>query len=429
VNLLGRATLEISLSDAVALRRFLRASFYGTLAFAFVASWSSLVISLIVLALLALASLVIRGSYHRPNRLRVIATLLLLSWTVSTGALLISGCRMIRPDNGHDLFDGLWALLSGGVFTWIYVKFAVPALRPIMLSQPTRIMQLAYSRSLKQWEYFRYILAHADQTSGDVLLEVAICVSAIGVTFTVVFLHAVLIPGLLLMRFLTLKLIKRLSHRVRLSESFPDLGGEYCVFLRSFTDDPLRFAEDDVFTVFRAFFGAFTLPRAQYLEEALIRTMWTVRPVIAVGMSDEDCAPMSAIRVLPPEQQWRAKVRELLASATSVFLLAGFSDGVKWEFQTLNDDRHLKKTAVLFPPEPGPDRERRWKALSGVSESGTMLSIPQTVALVYLDNETVLYLTANSNLQVTYELALRLLCLPAKLLSTIARPDSPVRTY
>lgn len=147
--------------------------------------------------------------------------------------------------------------------------------------------------------------------------------------------------------------LRRTGRRMKAPSGLDVLPGAgarpFVLYLRSFGDDELL---DPT-----ARFGRLVTPR---YEETICRGLATAGEVVAVGRPGERLPELGAARLYADDADWRDVVTALMREAALVFLVAGSSEGIRWELETVLGLRDRPPVVVFFPfLRSDPDGKRR----------------------------------------------------------------------
>src|SRR5262245_40378058 len=149
------------------------------------------------------------------------------------------------------------------------------------------------------------------------------------------------------------------------------------LLLRAFADDNMTYLETER-TVLGRLFGArsglgwligpggFTT-----FEEFISCVLVDCGPVIAIGRPGETVPPLGAARFWVSNQDWRARVEELLEECQLVVMILGRTsgdDGLAWEIERLFAINRPEKFVLVIPPLRPRELTKRWetyRVLSG----------------------------------------------------------------
>lgn len=100
------------------------------------------------------------------------------------------------------------------------------------------------------------------------------------------------------------------------------------------------------------------------LEESLTEGLWRLGPVVAIGMPGETTPPIGAAREYVSNDQWQARVHELMSKARAIVVVAGLTPGIKWELARLRTSGFGRKTVLIIPGggDQLAESEQRWLA-------------------------------------------------------------------
>jgi hypothetical protein len=98
-------------------------------------------------------------------------------------------------------------------------------------------------------------------------------------------------------------------------------------------------------------------------EQRLARTLRKVGPFVAIGDPSERLPQLGAARVYSTNEDWQAKVDELMARAGVVLLHAGKSEGITWEVRhvvVMNDSDRVILSLPVQAKRNRPSRQERY---------------------------------------------------------------------
>lgn len=155
-------------------------------------------------------------------------------------------------------------------------------------------------------------------------------------------------PGLALARWMILK-GKRLAAR-RAEDVLAEDKRPPVLYLRSFRDED---ADKGLSGVLRSGAATDAKPLADSViawgtreQEALAVLLRQVGPYVAVGKPGEPIPEVGAARMYLPDDQWQARVGQLIDEASLVVVRAGATEGLRWEVGQLV--RRARPTSLLF---------------------------------------------------------------------------------
>jgi hypothetical protein len=155
------------------------------------------------------------------------------------------------------------------------------------------------------------------------------------------------------------------------------------LYLRSFADDDVRLPT--VLSPRRPFIEMFSLRTADPFEESLAWELGSYGPVVAVGRPGAALDSLGAAREYLPDATWQTGVRERMAMARAIVVVAGDTPGLEWEIAAIADGGHLAKTIFVVPPVAEADAWQRWTA--------TCASLPDPVRVSFGGVDPVAALT------------------------------------
>jgi hypothetical protein len=169
----------------------------------------------------------------------------------------------------------------------------------------------------------------------------------------VIGLIASAVIGFLAMRWLSARLLDR-AEAMALPHAKDALWSDRrrpVLFLRSFKDDASVTSATGA--------GEPADPeQIERLEDVLAGVAGSYGPLIAVG--EPGVLPRSgAARAYYAGDDWREAVKTWMDQALFIVMIAGFTEGVRWELDTAIERGHAEKLVLIFPPN---DRnfEARW---------------------------------------------------------------------
>ncbi|MEH6622342.1 MULTISPECIES: hypothetical protein [Dietzia] len=122
---------------------------------------------------------------------------------------------------------------------------------------------------------------------------------------------------------------------------------EEILLLRAFDDDHKR-----VQTTYadRGAIGILTGGSRMRFEELIAAIVQTEGNFVAIGRPDERLPPLGAARTYWDDDEWQLAVEHTAASAKLIVLVAGTTEGLRWEIQKLKEWGFLEKCLFLVPP-------------------------------------------------------------------------------
>ena len=155
------------------------------------------------------------------------------------------------------------------------------------------------------------------------------------------------------------------------------------VFLRAFYDDSIHFAQDKfdwasifrnqketlkleefIQSLWRSFRDRVYTKRKTEMKEPGIRVekmrfenvihkqLRQLGPVIAIGRPGERLPYLAAARKHFADDEWKDAILTWLERARTIVIVAGYSEGIKWEIEQITLKGYTKKVLVLLPPKP-----------------------------------------------------------------------------
>jgi hypothetical protein len=135
-------------------------------------------------------------------------------------------------------------------------------------------------------------------------------------------------------------------------------------------------------------------------------------PVVATGESSERLAPLGAARDYLASDTWREAVGRWMMEARMVIVIAGASEGVRWELARLDALALWRKTMLVFPPVDLDQLRSRWESVRervpGLQpeHSRPDLALGRAVAVTFPSRDAVAVNAAWRD-EWSYEVALR----------------------
>ena len=85
-------------------------------------------------------------------------------------------------------------------------------------------------------------------------------------------------------------------------------------------------------------------------EEIIALSAWRFGPVIGIGRPRERLPKLGASKEYIADEHWKNVVREKIIDAGSIVVIAGNTDGLKWELNEILNQKALSKTILIIPP-------------------------------------------------------------------------------
>lgn len=85
------------------------------------------------------------------------------------------------------------------------------------------------------------------------------------------------------------------------------------------------------------------------VEECIVDDLKQLGSVVAIGRPGEPLPELGASRLYARDEEWQARVLEMLHRANAVVLVAGESQGVKWELREVLSSVSLDRVALYLP--------------------------------------------------------------------------------
>jgi hypothetical protein len=156
------------------------------------------------------------------------------------------------------------------------------------------------------------------------------------------------------------------------------------------------------------------------LEEVLAKAVGVLGPFVAIGQPDEPLPELGAARAYFDNDTWQDAVVRWIDMAQLIIQIAGPTQWVRWELDTILARGAWSKLLLLLPPGDADDRAARWSsigdALSGSPWSAAFarLDAGTVVALRLLDGGRLRVITDGKYQPVDYLLAYRILLAPER---------------
>jgi hypothetical protein len=153
------------------------------------------------------------------------------------------------------------------------------------------------------------------------------------------------------------------------------------LLLRSFRDDNQLIDSSNTHWL--------TFSRLHTLEEHLTDDLWKWGPVVAIGRPGESLPPSGAAREYVEHDHWQNRVDTLLAEALLVVMVAGQTEGLRWEFRRMMDSCRDRLMLVLPNDDPA-NWQNMWHALDGTELQATLPTrLPRTARVIIWQEEKV----------------------------------------
>jgi hypothetical protein len=156
------------------------------------------------------------------------------------------------------------------------------------------------------------------------------------------------------------------------------------------------------------------------LEELLAREVRALGPFVAIGQPDEPLPELGAARAYFDNDTWQDAVVRWVDMAQVIIQIAGPTQWVRWELDTILARGAWSKLLLLLPPGDTDDRAARWSSIGGAlngtpwSAAFAMLDATTVVALRLLDGGRLGVITDGKYQPVDYMLAFRILLAPER---------------
>lgn len=135
-----------------------------------------------------------------------------------------------------------------------------------------------------------------------------------------------------------------------------DSSPEDTLFLRSFNDDAMRFRAMDPHV---GMMGALRGSTARF-EELVAAFTARNSNLIAIGKPGESLPRLGATRTYVSNDEWQDAVEQTARRVDSIVLIAGTTDGLRWELSHLRAWGLAHKMTILLPPT---DESQAWNRL------------------------------------------------------------------
>ncbi len=101
-------------------------------------------------------------------------------------------------------------------------------------------------------------------------------------------------------------------------------------------------------------------------EELVTDHLWRYGPVVAIGdpRARDKLVPLGAARHFEPDDAWQEKATDLMRQSRIIVAVAGRSEGLIWELNTILRVGLQSKLVLLLPPVKEQDLAARWEAMA-----------------------------------------------------------------
>jgi hypothetical protein len=145
-------------------------------------------------------------------------------------------------------------------------------------------------------------------------------------------------------------------------------------------------------------------------EEVVTDHLWGYGPVLAIGdpRTKSKPLPLGAARDYVDDSTWEQKVIELMRDAAMVVVVAGGTQGLAWEIDTIVEHGLLGKLVLLLPPVGVQELQARLQALTSHTNSNvlpTEIDFVRSRAVIFPKGRAAL-IAANASNDWTYEAVL-----------------------
>ena len=178
------------------------------------------------------------------------------------------------------------------------------------------------------------------------------------------------------------------------------------LYLRSFRDD------SRIKLRARATNGRILLERLVKIpfEEVVTDHLWGYGPVLAIGnpQTKHGLAPLGAARDYVNDSSWQQKATELMREAAMIVVIAGGTEGLAWEVDTIAELGLAPKLVLLLPPVGVRELEARWRSFASHATSAIVslqIDFARARALIFPKGSAALVLGDKGN-DWTYEAVL-----------------------
>jgi TPR repeat protein len=190
----------------------------------------------------------------------------------------------------------------------------------------------------------------------------------------------------------------------------------FTLYLRSFGDDDIEVLRDSLF--FRIWMTDpwFDVFRKVRFEQVITAAVWPFGKCIALDRPGETLPQLGALRIGPSTEDWQLRIRNLISRSTGVLMSVGFTSGLKWEFQRLEESGDLDKVSLVLLQDSIQSSLSTWRDF--VAHSPLLLSCPDEVLARSLavrfrpDDHKPVFLIAERASVAAYDLALNACWLP-----------------
>jgi hypothetical protein len=154
------------------------------------------------------------------------------------------------------------------------------------------------------------------------------------------------------------------------------------IFLRSFGDDKVRLWG-------RGWYGKF---RRRTFDEAVMGFAQRVGPFVAVANPRTKLPRLGAAQSHLPDSTWQEAIARWVAMAQMIVMVAGRTEGIRWELDHIFTNEGHTKLVILFPPalRKKPAAARQWlnEHFSNTRYAADLAAIDskRTIAIAFLDN-------------------------------------------
>jgi hypothetical protein len=132
------------------------------------------------------------------------------------------------------------------------------------------------------------------------------------------------------------------------------------LLLRSFADERMSVAEAPTSTLSSTLTWSQMSSLAR-MEESIADQLRPFGPLIAIGKPGEALPQLGASRNYYSDAEWQAAALGLMREALLIVVIAGVSQGLRWELEAIARAGHQSKLLVLMPE---PHRRRRWDVIT-----------------------------------------------------------------
>lgn len=179
------------------------------------------------------------------------------------------------------------------------------------------------------------------------------------------------------------------------------------LFLRSFEDDQLTFKRS-TWNILGKWLSLWSFRKNT--DETMIDEVAQFGPVVALGSPTDSHAPYGASRYYASHDEWKDVITKTAREALTIVLVAGKTQGVKWEYKLLKDNGLLNKTLLLFSPTVSQEENlsylKEYCEITGITVSSNFGTDERLIGIIFTD-EGYQPLTASKPSVAPYLIAIR----------------------